>query len=60
VWTEAFDGSSFTWTFNADGSDVIPARSSHDMTAIGETRYLFSGLGASGVLADLWRYTPIG
>jgi hypothetical protein len=58
VWQGAVDGQTFTWTEVAGASNVIPARSSHDLASIGTEHFVFGGLGANGVLADLWKYTP--
>jgi hypothetical protein len=58
VWRGAVDGQGFVWSEVADASNVIPARSSHDLARIESSYFVFGGLGVNGVLADLWRYAP--
>ncbi len=58
VWRGVVDGQTFVWNEVADASNVIPARSSHDLASIGTDHFVFGGLGVNGVLADLWKYSP--
>lgn len=55
VWRGEFVGNQFTWEELASASNIIPARSSHDMAARGSDVYVFGGLGHEGALSDLWR-----
>jgi hypothetical protein len=58
VWRGTYAIGAFNWNHVDTDSDIIPARSSHDMTMADDAVYLFGGLGVDGALADLWRYTP--
>ncbi len=58
VWRGAVDGQGFVWSEVSDASNVIPARSSHDLAKIDDNYFVFGGLGVNGVLADLWSYSP--
>ncbi len=58
VWRGVVDGQGFVWSEVVDASNVIPARSSHDLTRIDSNYFVFGGLGLNGVLADLWNYSP--
>ena len=55
VWRGEVSGDRFIWSEMSAASNVIPARSSHDMTWIESDWFVFGGLGTGGALADLWR-----
>jgi hypothetical protein len=59
VWHGSLEGDTMDWSEATAASNVIAPRSSHDLVTIGSEHYLFGGLGVNGVLADLWRYTPV-
>jgi N-acetylneuraminic acid mutarotase len=57
----ALDLASLAWTEIDPGGEAPAARSGAAMVAAGDDRILlFGGLGADGVLADLWELTPSG
>lgn len=58
VWRGVMDGQRFVWSEVSNASNVIPARSSHDLARIDDRYYVYGGLGLNGVMADLWAYAP--